>query len=70
LRLVPNRITKDGTYFDRLVQDGLVEVVGVDEPTEETNRWPIQFRTRYKLTASGEHAAEFGEFEREFTPTR
>jgi len=65
LRLVPNRRTKDGTFLDALVEDGLLQVTGMDEATTETRRLPVQFRTRYKLTASGEHAAEYGEYERE-----
>jgi hypothetical protein len=68
LRLAPTRRTKDGTFLDELVRDGLLVVVSVDEPTEETHRWPTQFRTRYRLTATGEHAAEYGEFEREVRP--
>src|SRR3954470_4367667 len=64
LRLSPTRKTKDGTFLDALVAAGLLEVAGVDEPTETTGRWPPQFRTRYKLTPRGEHAAEYGEYER------
>ena len=65
LRMVPNRHTKDGTFLDELVKEGLLEVVGVDQPTDETKRWPAQFRTRYKLSEKGRHAAEYGEYERE-----
>ena len=65
LRLVPSRRTKDGTFLDGLVTDGLLEVVGQDEPTEQTRKWPAQFRARYRLTEKGEHAAEYGEFERD-----
>jgi hypothetical protein len=68
LRLAPTRRTKDGTFLDELVRDGLLQVVSVDEPTEETRRWPAPFRTRYRLTATGEHAAEYGECEREVRP--
>jgi hypothetical protein len=69
LRIVPNRRTKDGTFLDELVKDGLLQVVGQDEVTQETRKLPVQFRTRYKLTASGEHAAEYGEYEREVKRT-
>jgi hypothetical protein len=68
LRLAPTRRTKDGTFLDELVRDGLLVVAGVDEPTAETQRWPAQFRTRYKLTTNGEFAAEYGEYEREVRP--
>jgi hypothetical protein len=65
LRLVPNTLTKDGTFFDGLVEKGLLEVVGVDQVTEETERRPAPFRTRYKLTEKGKFAAEYGECEQE-----
>ena len=69
LRLVPSRRTKDGTFLDELVTEGLLQVAGVDDlPRDASARekqMPHQFRTRYKLTSSGEHAAEYGEYERE-----
>jgi hypothetical protein len=65
LRIVPNRRTKDGTFLDELVKDGLLQVVGQDDATEATRKVPVQFRTRYKLTTIGEYAAEYGEYERE-----
>ena len=65
LRLVPSRRTKDGTFLDDLVGEGLLDVVGVDVPDGDDGRLPVQFRTRYKLTAKGEYAAEHGEFDRE-----
>jgi hypothetical protein len=72
LRVVPNRVTKDGTFLDKLVGDGLLEVVVVEPlpkgATDEEKRRPAQFRTRYKLTEKGRRAADFGEFEREWKP--
>jgi hypothetical protein len=68
LRLAPTRRTKDGTFLDALVNDGLLQVCGVDEATEETKRQPVQFRSRYKLTTNGERAAEYGEYERDVRP--
>lgn len=69
LRLVPSRKTKDGTFLDDLVTDGLLRVVSVDElqrhATDQEKARPVQFRTRYVLTTLGEHAAEYGEYERE-----
>lgn len=69
LRLVPSRKTKDGTFLDDLVAAGLLQIVGVDDlpakATAQEKALPMQFRTRYKLTAAGEHAAEYGEYERE-----
>lgn len=69
LRLVPSRRTKDGSFLDELVNNGLLQVVSVDElPADATNQerqLPVQFRTRYRLSANGEHAAEYGEYERE-----
>jgi len=69
LRLVPSRRTKDGTFLDDLVRDGLLVVVSVDElsgrATDKEKRMPVQFRTRYGLTANGEYAAEYGQYERE-----
>src|SRR4051812_43034583 len=72
LRVTPVRRTKDGTFLDELVRDGLLEVVGVDplpaQATPEQKRMPIQFRTRYTLTEKGRHAAEYGEFDKELKP--
>ena len=69
LRLVPNRLSKDGTFFDSLVAQELLQVVGVDElPATASGKErakPVQFRTRYKLTAKREYAAEYGEYQRE-----
>jgi hypothetical protein len=69
LRLIPSRKTKDGTFLTALVAEGLLKVVGVDElPPDATDRqktMPVPFRTRYLLTPKGEHAAEYGEYERE-----
>jgi hypothetical protein len=59
LRLVPNRRTKDGAFLTDLVELGLlIRVTGTaDKPFEAT----------YSLTERGEHAAEYGEYDR---PTR
>lgn len=69
LRLVPTRRTKDGTFLDELVSAGLLLVVGVDQEKTAApaagKRIPVQFRTRYRLTPAGEHAAEYGEYDRE-----
>jgi hypothetical protein len=74
LRLVPSRKTKDGTFLDELVGDGLLEVVGIDElpagTSDQEKRSPAQFRTRYKLTTLGEYAAEHGEYERDVRRTQ
>jgi hypothetical protein len=68
LRVSPTRRTKDGTFLDELVNEGLLHVVGVDElpagAAGSEKSKPIQFRTRYKLTPLGEHAAEHGECQR------
>jgi hypothetical protein len=65
LRIVPSRRTKDGSFLDELVQEGLLEVASTDAVTQENKQWPTQFRNRYRLTEKGEHAAEYGEYERE-----
>ena len=65
MRVSPTRKSRDGSFLDALVIAGLLEVVGVDEPNEKTKRLPTQFRTRYRLTARGEYAAEYGAYERE-----
>ena len=39
LRLIPSRKTKDGTFLDGLVNEGLLQVVSVDElPRDATDR--------------------------------
>lgn len=67
LRIVPSRRTKDGTFLDDLVTMGLLVAESVDELPQgappSAIRAPVQFRTRYRLTAKGEHAAEYGECE-------
>jgi hypothetical protein len=69
LRLVPSRNTKDGSFLNILVDDGLLERLSgsATDPFEAT----------YALTERGEHAAEYGEYEYimkprppEPTPTR
>ena len=66
LRVAPTRYTKDGSFLDDLVNEGLLEVVGLNEESAQTKQFPVQFRTRYKLTAKGEHAAEYGEYQYEW----
>jgi hypothetical protein len=74
LRLSPTRTSKDGTFLDELVKDGLLQVVGVDPlpkgSTRREARRPVQFRTRYKLTEKGKYDAEHGEYEREVKPNK
>lgn len=73
LRIAPTRRTKDGTFLDELVRLGLIAVVAkataapAGASAEEKNR-PTQFRTRYRLTPKGREAAEFGEYDRPYTP--
>jgi hypothetical protein len=74
LRLAPTRTSKDGTFLDKLVKDGLLQVVSVDplpkDATRQEGQKPVQFRTRYKLTEKGKYAAEYGEYEREVNPNK
>ena len=55
LRLVPTRKTKTGEFLTDLVRAGLLDRVSGTEKAP--------FEATYKLTALGEHAAEFGECE-------
>lgn len=68
LRVAKARRTKDGTFLDELVERGLLEVVAPAPPVAPKYRGgavePAQYRTTYKLTALGLHAAEHGEHER------
>jgi hypothetical protein len=68
LRLTPNRRTKEATSLDALVAAGLLLAVGKPEAADGRPGEPIQLRTRYRLTAFGEHATEYGEYERAFAP--
>src|SRR5215212_3870471 len=67
LRVIPTRKTKDGTFLDELVKDGLLEVVGVNDAPPKAHgasvEAPVQFRTLYRLTERGKHAAEYGAYE-------
>jgi hypothetical protein len=63
LRLDWSRRTKDGTFLDDLVDMGLLEVVTPGEVEKTYPFRPAQFATTYRLTAEGERAAEYGEFE-------
>lgn len=67
---MPTRRTKDGTFLDVLVAEGLLEVVVVEPLGEKNKRWPASFRARYKLTEKGEYAAEHGEYERDVRLTK
>lgn len=60
LRLIPSRKTKDGTFLNALVDEGLLARVtgSADAPFEAT----------YALTEKGQLAAEFGEYEYEMKP--
>lgn len=61
LRVTPSRRTKDGSFLTDLVRSGLLRViVPADDP----------FQATYVLTPDGEHAAEFGEWDKPFTPSR
>jgi hypothetical protein len=67
LRFVPSRRTKDGTFLDKLVETGLLEVVSVDPKPDKSSgegsyMTAVQFRTHYKLTDLGKKAAEYGEY--------
>jgi hypothetical protein len=73
LRVCPTRRTKDGTFLDDLVERGLIAVAAKAPalppratPAEQAE--PAQFRTRYRLTDRGRHAAEYGEYERPYAP--
>lgn len=66
LRINPTRRNRDGTFLDELIEMGLLTAVG--KPPTDEGREPIQFRTRYKLTKLGKHAAEYGEFEQSYSP--
>ena len=67
LRVSPTRRTKDGSFLAGMVDDGLLSVAGKPEPPGGRDR-PEPFRVRYKLTALGRHAAEYGEYDRPHTP--
>lgn len=55
LRLVPTRRTKDGTFLNALVDEGLL--------TRVTGSAGAPFEATYALTERGEHAAEYGEYD-------
>lgn len=61
------RRSKDGTFLDALVEDGLLTVKSL-QPAPPGRSIPQQFRTVYELTELGRTAAEFGEYEYEWTP--
>lgn len=62
LRHTPSRPTKDGTFLDELVADGLLEAAG--PPADGKDAEPAQFRTPYRLTDKGLKAADYGEYEK------
>lgn len=69
LRLYPLRATKDGTFLDALVDEGLIAVAAKPTPPDPGRESePAQFRARYRLTDKGKHAAEYGEYDRPFAP--
>jgi hypothetical protein len=68
LRLTPTRRTKDGSFLDELVAEGLLAPAGKPGKEAGTAGEPVQFRTRYGLTDKGRHAAEYGEYDRPYTP--
>jgi hypothetical protein len=73
LRMTPTRRTKDGTFLDELVDQGLIEAVSEPVPfppgaSRSEKKESPQFRTRYRLTELGRHAAEYGEYDMPFTP--
>ncbi len=63
IRIVPTRLTKTGEFLDVLVEDGLIARA---EGKPVAGREPEQFRIAYTLTEKGQHAAEYGEYEREY----
>jgi hypothetical protein len=65
LRLTPTRKTKDGAFLDDLVSEGLLAAAGKPQSGDGQ---PEPFRRRYRLTALGRHAAEYGEYDRPYTP--
>ena len=72
LRLTPRRYNRDGTFLDKLVEDGLIAVADKPGQAPEFPRFeePVQFVTLYKLTPRGEHAAEYGEYQADYTPSQ
>jgi hypothetical protein len=68
LRITPNRRTKDGKFLTELADAGLMEAVGAPEPVAKSSggvpdETPEPFRTRWRLTENGKHAAEYGEYD-------
>ncbi|QJW95337.1 hypothetical protein [Frigoriglobus tundricola] len=55
LRIAPTVSTKDGAFLTVLVEEGLLKRV--------TGTADAPFEATYALTALGEHAAEYGEYE-------
>lgn len=53
LRIVPTRQTRDGTFLNALVEQGLLARL--------TGTADAPFEATYALTANGKHAAEYGE---------
>ena len=66
LRVSMARRTKDGTFLDKLVAEGLLAVAEPPAPPDPAVRTeePAQFRARYRLTEMGKFAAEYGEYDR------
>jgi len=69
LKLTPTPFTKDGTFLDHLVECGPIAVAAKPTPPERGREGePAQFRTRYKLTKKGRHAAVYGEYQQDYNP--
>jgi hypothetical protein len=73
LRVYPSNHSRNGTFLDELVTDGLLAVAVKATPAtiragDGSRPEPEQFRTRYKLTDKGRHAAEYGEYDKPHTP--
>ncbi len=65
LRMYPARKNKNGQFLDTLVSEGLLVVVPGESPTPPDRKAePEQFKKLYDLTTLGEHAAEYGEYEK------
>jgi hypothetical protein len=57
LRLVPSRKTKDGSFLNAIVDEGLLVRV--------TGTAAAPFEATYALTERGKYAAEYGEYQYE-----
>ncbi len=62
-----SRRTRDGTWLDKLVAAGLIEYTGEVQETYPA-KLPAQHRAYFRITSLGKEAAEFGQYEVEYTP--